>query len=190
MISLKEMVLLHASVPADGIIKVDRFLNHIIEPTLILQIGQDIGARFQEFKIDKILTIEASGIAPALGVGLALNVPVLFAKKSQPSTMIDGYTVDVHSFTKQKDYKIFVSKEYLRPDEHVLIVDDFLAMGNSILGMKDIIKQAGAHCIGAGIVIEKSFQAGRSILEKEGLKVESLIRIQSISAQDGIQFLE
>lgn len=177
---LKDYILQQAIVPKEGILKVDSFLNHIIDPTLMIEIGKELAQRFQGHRIDKILTLEASGIAPALGTALALDVPLLFAKKTLPSTLSDGYHCKVHSFTKQKDFDIFVSKEYIKKDENILIVDDFLAMGNAILGLRDIIHMGQAHCVGAGIVIEKSFQKGRDILTNKGILVESLVQIKSL----------
>lgn len=189
MLVLREKITQFAKVPKDGVIKVDSFLNHLIDPELMIEIGKEIASRFKNKNIDKVLTIEASGIAPALGTALCLKVPVLFAKKSMPSTMIEGYSAKVHSFTKDKDYDIFVSKEYLKEGENILIVDDFLAMGSAIMGMKYIIDEAKANCIGAGIVIEKSFQLGRGILEKNNILIESIVRIKSISVDKGIEFL-
>lgn len=186
---LKQKIIELGTIPKEGILKVDNFLNHVIDPRLIMEIGKDLAQRFQGEKIDKILTIEASGIAPALGVALELNVPLLFAKKSIPSTLADGYSTIVHSFTKSKNYDIFVSKEYILSGERILIIDDFLAMGNAILGMKTLIEMGGAHCIGVGIVIEKSFQQGRKILEDNGLHIESLVRLKSISPPHHIEFL-
>lgn len=188
--SLKKMISLYGTIPSDGVVKVDSFLNHMIDPNLILEIGKELASRFNAEKIDKILTIEASGIAPALGVAFTLGVPVLFAKKSLPSTMVAGYQSEVHSFTKKKNYTIFVSKEYISKDEKILIVDDFLAMGNSLSAMNDIIHQADAQCIGAGIVIEKSFQQGRQILEAQGMKIESLVRIKNLSVKEGFIFYD
>ncbi len=189
MLLLKEKILTLGTVPKDGVLKVDNFLNHIIDPKLIMEIGRELASRFQNQKIDKILTLESSGIAPALGTALALDVPLLFAKKSIPSTMNDGYSAKVHSFTKNKTSDIFVSKEYITAGENILIVDDFLAMGNAVLGMKKIIEEGGAHCAGVGIVIEKSFQDGRRILEEHGLRVESLARLSKIT-KDKIEFLQ
>lgn len=186
---LKDKILKYGKVPAEGVIKVDSFLNHIIEPELIMEIGKFLADKFKDTKVDKILTIEASGIAPALGTAIALKVPVLFAKKSKPSTMIEGYTADVHSFTKKTDYTIFVSKEYLNAGENILIIDDFLAFGRSIVGMKKIIDDAKCNCVGVGIVVEKRFQGGRELLEKEGIRIESAVSIKSALPDKGIEFL-
>ncbi len=188
MLLLKEKILQLGTVPREGVLKVDRFLNHIIDPRLMMEIGRELSFKFKDQKIDKVLTLESSGIAPALGTALELGVPLLFAKKSLPSTMHDAYTAQVFSFTKNKTSDIFVSKEYITAGENILIVDDFLAMGNAVLGMKQIIEEGGAHCAGVGIVIEKSFQDGRKILEEHGLRVESLARLKSIS-KDKIEFL-
>ena len=189
MLLLQERILQFGTVPKEGILKVDNFLNHIIDPKLVMELGKELANRFKDTPIDKVLTIEASGIAPALGVALELDVPLLFAKKSIPSTMADGYYTRVHSFTKNKDYDIFVSKQYINKGENILIIDDFLAMGNAILGMKELITQGGGNCVGVGIVIEKSFQKGRDILLKEGLHLESLVRLKSVLPPNKIEFL-
>lgn len=186
---LQQKILELATVPKEGVIKVDNFLNHIIDPELMIMIGENLAKRFAGIKVDKILTLEASGIAPALGVALALKVPLLFAKKSLPSTMHEGYHTKIHSFTKNKDYDVFVSKEYINKDENILIVDDFLAKGNAILGLKKLIEAGQGNCVGVGIVIEKSFQDGRQRLLAEGLVVESLVRLKSVSLPNNIEFI-
>lgn len=185
---LQQKILKLATVPKEGVLKVDNFLNHIIDPKLMINIGKELAERYKGTKIDKILTLEASGIAPALGTALALEVPLLFAKKSIPSTMSDGYYTTIHSFTKKKDYDIFISKEYISKGENILIVDDFLAMGNSVLGMTELIQMGGANCVGVGIVIEKSFQQGRQILSKKSIRVESLVRLKYIAPPHIIEF--
>ena len=187
MMDLKNKILKEAKVPKEGILKVDNFLNHQIDPELMMSIGNDLAERLKHTKPTKILTVEASGIAPALGVALALNIPLVFAKKSLPSTMIEGYQAKVHSFTKKTDYNIFVSAEYLQKGERILIIDDFLAMGNSIVGMLTIIEESGAECVGIGIVIEKTFQNGRNVIKKHGLPLESLVKV-SLATPDKIEF--
>jgi len=187
MTDLKARILKEAKVPREGVLKVDNFLNHQIDPELMMSIGNNLAQRLKHTNPTKILTVEASGIAPALGVALALNIPLVFAKKSLPSTMIKGYQALVHSFTKNTDYNIFVSAEYLQKGERILIIDDFLAMGNSIIGMLSIIKEAGAECVGVGIVIEKTFQNGRNAIKKYGLVPESLVKV-SLATPEKIEF--
>ncbi len=189
MLLLQEKILELSTVPREGILKVDNFLNHIIDPQLMLAIGKELALRFKDSNIDKVLTLEASGIAPALGVALELNVPLLFAKKSLPSTMAEGYSTKIYSFTKNKDYDIFVSKEYIKKDENILIIDDFLAMGHAVLGMQKLIIMGKANCIGVGIVIEKSFQSGRQTLVDQGIHLESLVRLKSVAPPHNIQFI-
>ncbi|WP_046180542.1 xanthine phosphoribosyltransferase [Domibacillus tundrae] len=170
------------------VLKVDSFLNHQIDPQLMKEIGETFAELFQEAGITKILTLESSGIAPSVMTGLVLGVPVVFARKRQSLTMTDDLlTADVYSFTKETTNRITVSKSFLTEDDKVLIIDDFLANGQAALGLINIVKQAGSEIAGIGIVIEKSFQDGRSLLQKEGIRVESLARIHSL--QDGqIQF--
>ena len=169
------------SVIADGVLKVDQFLNHQIDTSLMIEIGKEFVQRFQDCNITRVLTIESSGIAPSFMAAHELNVPLVFARKRKSLTMTDDvYTSNVYSFTKQETNTITISKNFIAPDDHVLIIDDFLATGEAALGLIDIVKQAGATVAGIGIVIEKSFQEGRAKLEKEGFRVESLARIQSL----------
>lgn len=173
---------------SEHVLKVDSFLNHQIDPQLMKEIGETFAALFQEAGITKIVTLESSGIAPSVMTGLVLGVPVVFARKRQSLTMTDDLlTADVYSFTKETTNRIAVSNSFLTENDTVLIIDDFLANGQAALGLIDIVKQAGSSIAGIGIVIEKSFQDGRALLEKEGIRVESLARIHSL--QDGqIQF--
>lgn len=177
---LKEYIEKYGIIKGDSILKVDSFLNHQIDPTLIMKIGEEFKKRFCGKKIDKILTIEASGIAIALATAYAFNVPLVFAKKQKPVTMNDSYNATVHSFTKKMDYNISVSKDFLLENENILIVDDFLAMGNAILGLKNMIDSAKANLVGVGIVIEKGFQNGSSILKEHNICLESLAIIESL----------
>ncbi|MGL5956296.1 MAG: xanthine phosphoribosyltransferase [Brevinema sp.] len=186
---LQDKIIELSKVPQEGILKVDNFLNHLIDPQFIIEIGQELAQRFEGEKIDKVLTLEASGIAPALGVALQLKIPLLFAKKSLPSTMSEGYHTKIYSFTKKKEFDIFVSKEYINQGEHILIVDDFLAMGHAVLGMKTLIEMGGATCAGVGIIIEKSFQEGRKLLIENGLHLESLVRLKRVSPPNIIEFI-
>lgn len=162
------------------VLKVDSFLNHQIDPVLMMKIGEEFKKRFSGEKINKILTIEASGIAIGLAVAYAFNVPLVFAKKKVPSTMNDFYTTKVFSFTKNKEYTICIGKEFLNSEDKILIVDDFLAMGNAVLGLKDLVNQVKGEVVGVGIAITKGFQEGERILQENGLRVESLAVVDSL----------
>ena len=164
-----------------GILKVDRFVNHQMDPYLMKQVAVEFMNRFAEAKPTKILTVEASGIAPAVMLGYLMELPVVFAKKKQPSTMSDFYVSKVRSFTKQRDYTLIISKDYLSAEDRVLFVDDFLAFGNTGVGMIDLCQQAGATLVGMGFIIEKEFQGGRKVLTEAGVKhIESLAIIESL----------
>ena len=164
-----------------GILKVDRFVNHQMDPYLMKQVAVEFMNRFAEARPTKILTVEASGIAPAVMLGYLMELPVVFAKKKQPSTMSSFYVSKVRSFTKQRDYTLIISKEYLSPDDRVLFVDDFLAFGNTGIGVVDLCQQAGATLVGMGFIIEKEFQGGRKVLTEAGVKhIESLAIIESL----------
>lgn len=164
-----------------GILKVDSFINHQMDPCLMKQVAEEFKKRFAETCPTKILTVEASGIAPALMLGYLMERPVVFAKKKKPLTMDEYLTTTVHSFTKQNDYTLIVSREFLTPADRVLFIDDFLAYGNAGLGIIDICRQAGAELLGMGFVIEKEFQHGRRILTEAGVRhIESLAIIESL----------
>ncbi|MCA0115640.1 xanthine phosphoribosyltransferase [Staphylococcus epidermidis] len=165
----------------EKILKVDGFLNHQIDAKLMNDVGKTFYESFKDAGITKILTIEASGIAPAIMASFHFDVPCLFAKKAKPSTLKDGfYSTDIHSFTKNKTSTVVVSEEFLGADDKVLIIDDFLANGDASLGLNDIVKQANATTVGVGIVVEKSFQNGRQRLEDAGLYVSSLCKVASL----------
>lgn len=165
----------------EKILKVDGFLNHQIDAKLMNDVGKTFYESFKDAGITKILTIEASGIAPAIMASFHFDVPCLFAKKAKPSTLKDGfYSTDIHSFTKNKTSTVIVSEEFLGADDKVLIIDDFLANGDASLGLNDIVKQANATTVGLGIVVEKSFQNGRQRLEDAGLYVSSLCKVASL----------
>lgn len=165
----------------EKILKVDGFLNHQIDAKLMNDVGKTFYESFKDVGITKILTIEASGIAPAIMASFHFDVPCLFAKKAKPSTLKDGfYSTDIHSFTKNKTSTVIVSEEFLGADDKVLIIDDFLANGDASLGLNDIVKQANATTVGVGIVVEKSFQNGRQRLEDAGLYVSSLCKVASL----------
>ena len=187
---LQERILRDGKVLSASVLKVDSFLNHQVDPQLTMRIGQRFADLFAGEPITKVITVEASGIHFAMAAAYALGVPFVYAKKKKAVTQADEvYQASVHSFTRQETYQISVSRQYLNADDRVLIVDDFLATGAALLGLANIVKEAGAHLVGVGAVIEKSFQEGRSLLEREGIRVESLARIQSMSA-DHIQFLQ
>ena len=164
-----------------GILKVDRFINHQMDPYLMKQVAVEFMNRFAEARPTKIITIEASGIAPAVMLGYLMELPVVFAKKKKPSTMGGFYSTTVRSFTKKNEYTLIVSREHLTFDDRVLFVDDFLAFGNAGLGILDICQQAGAELVGMGFIIEKEFQGGRKVLSEAGVRqIESLAIIESL----------
>ncbi|MDW3925385.1 xanthine phosphoribosyltransferase [Staphylococcus saprophyticus] len=182
------MDLLKQKVEADGVVidekilKVDGFLNHQIDARLMHDVGQSFYEQFKDEGITKILTIEASGIAPAIMAAMHFDVPCLFAKKAKPSTLKKGvYQAEIHSFTKNTTSTVVVSDEFLGENDRVLIIDDFLANGDASLGLNEIVKQAKATTVGIGIVVEKSFQPGRERLEEAGLTVSSLCKVASLS---------
>lgn len=178
--ALKERILKDGRCFEGGILKVDNFINHQMDPILMKSMAVEFVRRFASSKIDKILTVEASGIAPAIMVGYLLELPVVFAKKKMPSTMENMLVTEVFSFTKNKSYKVCVSKDYLCPGDKVLFIDDFLAHGNAAKGMMDLVQQAGAELVGMGFLIEKDFQDGGAFLRNEGIHVESLAIIESL----------
>lgn len=181
MYALEQKILTEGIVLSDQVLKVDAFLNHQIDPVLMQQIGKEFAARFKDTGITKIVTIEASGIAPAVMAGLELSVPVIFARKYQSLTLKDDlYRSKVFSFTKQVESTIAISNKHISSTDKVLVIDDFLANGQAALGLIDLILQASAEIIGVGIVIEKSFQPGRDLLLEKGYRVESLARVASL----------
>ncbi|PAD34554.1 xanthine phosphoribosyltransferase [Terribacillus saccharophilus] len=186
---LQKAIQERGTIIGDTIVKVDSFLNHEMDTALLYEIGQEFRRQFQHKPVTKIVTIEAGGIAPALMAGLAFNVPVVYAKKQKSLTMKgDVYIESVYSFTKQVHSNVTISKDRLSPEDHVLIIDDFLANGEAAAGLISILNQAGATVAGIGIVIEKSFQRGRSRLEELGIEVVSLARIARIG-EGKIEFL-
>ena len=177
---LKERILSDGKCLPGGVLKVDNFINHQMDPVLMNEMSEEFVKRFSGHNINKVVTVEASGIAPAIMVGLYMNVPVVFAKKKVPSTMENMLCTTIHSFTKGKDYNVCVSGEYLGPQDRVLFIDDFLANGNAALGILDLVQQAGASLEGMGFLIEKSFQKGGDKLREMGIHVESLAIIDSL----------
>ncbi|MEN2466107.1 xanthine phosphoribosyltransferase [Ornithinibacillus sp. FSL M8-0202] len=179
---LKQAIIEKGKALSDEVLKVDAFLNHQIDPFLMEQIGKEFAERFQGEGITKILTIESSGIAPAVMAGLQLHVPVVFARKRKSLTLVDNLLIaKVHSFTKGETNEISVSKDYLLDEDVVLVLDDFLANGQAALGLVDIVKQAGSTLAGIGSVIEKGFQPGGDMLREQGIRVESLAIIDSLA---------
>ncbi|CAM4333342.1 xanthine phosphoribosyltransferase [Acinetobacter dispersus] len=184
MYALEQKILNEGIVLSDQVLKVDAFLNHQIDPVLMQLIGKEFATRFKDAGITKIITIEASGIAPAIMAGLELGVPVIFARKYQSLTLKDDlYRSKVFSFTKQTESTIAISNKHLSSTDKALVIDDFLANGQAALGLIDLIHQAKAEVVGVGIVIEKSFQPGRDVLLEKGYRVESLARVKSL--EDG-----
>lgn len=183
--SLKDKILSEGTIVGTDILKVDSFLNHQIDPQLMDEIGRDFVKTFSDLAITKVLTIESSGIAPALMTAFHLGVPLVFAKKTISKNLDnDTYVATVHSFTKGTDYIVRVSKKYLKPEDTVLIIDDFLAKGCALDGLIEIVRASGATVAGAGIVIEKGFQEGGSHIRQKGIRVHSLAIIQEMSEID------
>lgn len=177
---LEERILKDCDVLGENILKVDSFLTHQVDFELMQEIGKVFADKYKEAGITKVVTIEASGIAPAVYAAQALGVPMIFAKKAKNITMTEGIlTAEVYSFTKQVTSQVSIVSRFLSNDDTVLIIDDFLANGQAAKGLLEIIGQAGAKVAGIGIVIEKSFQDGRDLLEKTGVPVTSLARIKA-----------
>lgn len=173
-----------------GVLKVDSFLNHQIDAGLCYDMAQEIYSLYKDAGVNKILTIEASGIGLATMAGYVFGVPMVFAKKSVGVNMSDDvYFSEVYSFTKKSTKHVMVSKEYINEEDKILIIDDFLAMGSALEGLRSIVEQAGAEIVGAAIAIEKAFQPGGARLREQGMRVESLARIASMS-DDSIEFIE
>ena len=181
------MEVLRDRILADGrslegfILKVDKFINHQMDPYLMKQIAVEFIRRFADLQVNKIITVEASGIAPSVMLGYLMELPVVFAKKRLPSTMKEAYVTTVHSFTKQSDTQLMISREYLSSDDHVLFIDDFLAYGNAGIAIIDLCRQAGATVEGMGFIIEKEMLHGRELLQSEGVtRIESLAIVDSL----------
>ena len=183
---LEERIVKDGIVKEGNILKVDSFLNHQMDTQLFRQMGEEFKKRFDGKPINKILTIEASGIGIACVVAMSFNVPVVFAKKSK-SVNIDGdmFVTEVESFTHKNKNQVIVSKKFLSPDDHVLIIDDFLANGCALQGLISIVLEAGASVEGIGIAIEKGFQSGGRIIRNLGYHLESLAIVDSMDASSG-----
>ena len=183
---LKDRILKDGVVKPGNILKVDSFLNHQMDITLINEIGKEFKRRFSDCPITKILTIEASGIGIACIAAQYFDVPVVFAKKAQ-SVNLDGemYTTKVESFTHKKVYDVILSKKFLVPEDHVLLIDDFLANGKALEGLAELVTKSGAELVGAGVVIEKGFQVGGDIIRSKGIHLESLAIVESMDEKTG-----
>ena len=185
---LKDRIRKDGKIREGNVLKVDSFLNHQMDVSLFREIGKEFKRRFANENINKILTIEASGSALAIMTGLEFGCPVVFAKKSKSRNISDSvYSVEVESFTHGNTNTVIVSKEYLKPTDRILITDDFLATGAALVGLRALAEQAGASVVGAGIAIEKAFQGGGDRMRAEGMRVESLAKIASMS-DDGLVF--
>ncbi len=187
---LEERILKDGKIKPGNVLKVDGFINHQIDVPFVSELGREFYRRFKDDNVTKILTIEASGIGIACLTAEHFGVPVVFAKKSRTSNISkDVYTARVDSFTHGTTCDIIVSKEYLTPSDRVLIIDDFLALGNALVGLREITLASGATLIGAGILIEKSFQSGGRMLREQGMRIESLAKIASMT-DTGVTFVE
>ena len=188
MLLMEERIRRDGRVGPGNILKVDSFLNHQMEPQLYREIGREFYRFFGDCGVTKILTIEASGIGIACVTAQFFDCPALFAKKSRTKN-IDGqvFTAQVESFTHGGSYTVMVSRRFLGPGDRVLILDDFLAKGNALLGLIDIVEQSGATLVGCGIAIEKGFQEGGRMLREKGIRLESLAVIEAMD-EDGIRF--
>lgn len=185
---LEDKILSCGTVLPGNILKVDSFLNHQLDVSLLSEIGKEFYRLFSSNNITKILTVEASGIAIACFAAQHFDVPVVFAKKGHHKNIgTDCYTAEVFSFTKGTSYTIFVSKKYLSPDDNVLVIDDFLANGQAVLGLKEIVEDAGASLQGVGIAIEKGFQNGGKQIRDAGVNLKSLAIVDSMT-DDSISF--
>ena len=180
--AMEQKILTEGKVLPGNVLKVGSFLNQTIDTAFLREIGKEIARLYEGCGVNKILTIEASGIAIAVAAGLEMGVNVVFAKKHKSSN-VDGrvYTSVVHSYSHNADYNIVVSQDYLRSGDKVLLVDDFLANGKALLGLTDLVNQAGAQLIGAAAAIEKGFQGGGDLLRSKGVRVESLAIIESMT---------
>lgn len=188
---LQERILKDGQIEAGNILKVDSFLNHQIDVSLLEEIGKEFHRQFTGQQISKILTIEASGIAIACIAARYFRVPVIFAKKTRSLNIAgDVYTAQVESFTHKNTNDIIVSKKFLSPKDRVLIVDDFLANGKAILGLAKLVEQAGATLVGAGVVIEKGFQDGGKRIREAGIDLHSLAIVDAMDVNTGIRFRE
>lgn len=187
---LEERIVKDGKIGGGDVLKVDSFINHMVDVSFVNLLGQEFFRLYKDCGVTKILTIEASGIGIACITAQYFNVPVVFAKKTKTNNIYaDVYTSKVESYTHGKTYDIVVSKEFISKDDKILIIDDFLAKGSALCALIELIKQAGADTVGAGIVIEKAYQPGGDLIRNEiGIRVESLARIKAMSVENGIVF--
>ncbi len=187
--NLKNRINKDGKVLPGNLLKVSSFLNHQIDIEFLDSLAEEIIRRFSGAKINKVMTVESSGIAIACSVARLLKVPAVFCKKNKSSNVPeDVYSTVIHSFTHGKDYTVVVSKEFLNKGDSVLVVDDFLANGCALEGLISLITDAGAEFAGAGIIIEKGFQGGGDKLRAKGLKIESLAIVERMSPEEGVIF--
>lgn len=186
---LRKRILEEGQALSENVLKVDSFLNHGVDSKLMYEIGTCFKEYFQDKGATKIFTIESSGIAPTVMTALQMNLPMVTLKK-QTSKILNGevYQTTVHSFTKNSDYELTLSKKFINKNDNIIIIDDFLANGEAALGAIRLVEEAGANVCGIGIVIEKSFQPGRAILEEKGYDIYSLARIKKLG-KDLIEFV-
>ena len=188
--ALKERIKREGQNLGRGIIKVDGFINHQVDPELMVTVGQELAKRFGDAGANKVLTAEISGIAPALTTALALRIPVVYARKTKPITMPEHiYRQTAPSHTKGRHVELMASPEYLCPTDRILIVDDFLATGQTISALARLVEEAGAELVGIGTLIEKKFEGGRALLDGLGIPIESLVVITDTS-NGRIEFAE
>lgn len=182
---LKQRILAEGQNLGDGILKVDSFVNHQVDPVLMDEAGKEFARIFDDIKATKILTAEISGIAPAVAAGLHMGLPVVYARKHKPITMPDQVLLTLApSHTKGRTVELIVSPEYLSKNERVLIIDDFLASGSTIMGLVRLAETAGATVVGIGTLIEKAFESGREKLEQLGVPIRSLVAVKSMQGDE------
>lgn len=189
---LEERIRQEGIVKSGSVLKVDSFINHQMDVLFFDKMGAEFKRLYADAPINKILTIEASGIGIAIIAGLHFGVPVVFAKKSRSSNISDDvYHTVIHSYTHNNDNNVIVSREYLSPEDHLLIIDDFLANGCALMGLLDLAKEAGATVEGIGIAVEKGFQQGGELIRSKGIQLESLAIVESMNSETGeIKFRE
>lgn len=186
---LEDRILKDGKVCDTDILKVDSFLNHQIDVELMDRLGVEFHHLFGDLRVSKILTIEASGIAIAYATARVFKIPMIFAKKSKTKNIAgDVYKARVRSFTHGRVYEIIVSSDFLYPEDRVLLIDDFLANGSALTGLSELVKEAGATLVGAGVCIEKAYQKGGYLIRSKGIRVEALCRIESMSMEGGVRF--
>ncbi len=189
--ALEEKINAEGIVAEGNILKVSSFLNHRIDVPFMNEVGKEFYRLFQNDNVTKILTIEASGIGIACLTAQYFNVPVVFAKKNKSKNLTDDvYSTEIASFTHKNVNQVIVEKRFIQPEDRILIVDDFLAKGNALKGLIQLIQDAGATVVGAGIVIEKAYQDGGKLIRESGVRVESLARIASMTPEGGCVFVE